>query len=216
MQSNSNKSIKIQTLFSTCSVVLFTALIWLNFAEFSSAQLLIVQNSISQTELEQIPQTVGDPILTGQEGNYTAKILINAPIEKVWTVLTDYNNFPNFLPTVSAVKILESNGNQKVYEQTNVVQVLFFSQSSKIAIAATETYPSSISFQLREGDSIKALKGSWKLEPISANQVLVTNQVAVEPSPNVPRDFFFNIYSENLSKTLAALKQETEKRLNTK
>ncbi len=201
------------------SLVCLIGVIWLGSPKILGAQ------TVSQTKLpekppvsmpisesEQASLNTGMPVLTGEEGKYTAKILVNAPVDRAWNVLTDYNSFPKFLPTVTAIKILESNGNQKVYEQTNTVQVLFFSQSSKVAIASTEAYPSFITFQMRESDSINLLKGTWKIEPISSNQILITNQVNVEPSASVPRDFFFNIYSENLTKTLSALKQEMEKR----
>jgi ribosome-associated toxin RatA of RatAB toxin-antitoxin module len=176
-------------------------------SQFASAEVTQILSQSDQTTLN-----AGKVVLTGQDGNYIGKIIINTSAEKVWNVLTDYTNFPKFLPTVTAVKLLESHGNQKVYEQTNVVQVLFFTQSSKVAIAATETYPSGITFQLGKGDSIKALKGSWQIEVISPNQVLVTNQVNVEPNSATPKDIFFSIYSDNLAKTLTALKQETEKR----
>jgi ribosome-associated toxin RatA of RatAB toxin-antitoxin module len=183
--------------------------IWLGSSELSMAQ-TIPQASLSESDRASLNS--GMPLFSGEEGKYTTKILVNATIDRVWEVLTDYSGFPKFLPTVTAIKMLESNGNQKVYEQTNTVQVLFFSQNSKVAIAVTEIYPSSISFQLRESDTIASLKGTWKIESISPSQVLIANQVNVEPSASVPRDFFFNIYSENLIKTLSALKQEMEKR----
>lgn len=176
---------------------------WFNFPDISFAQTI---------EPEQATLNAGKPVLTGQDGRYIGKILINASAEKAWEVLTDYNHFSKFLPSVTSVKILESKGNQKVYEQVNTIQVLFFTQTSKVTIAATETIPSLITFQLQSGDSLKSLQGSWQIEPISTNQILVTNQVNVEPIASMPRDIFFGIYSENLTKTLAALKQETERR----
>ena len=176
---------------------------WFNFPDISFAQTI---------EPEQATLNAGKPLLTGQDGQYIGKILINASAEKAWEVLTDYNHFSKFLPSVTSVKILESKGNQKVYEQVNTVQVLVFTQTSKVTIAATETIPSLITFQLQSGDSLKSLQGSWQIEPISTNQILVTNQVNVEPIASMPRDIFFGIYSENLTKTLAALKQETERR----
>ncbi len=176
---------------------------WFNFPDISFAQTI---------EPEQATLNAGKPVLTGQDGRYIGKVLINASAEKAWEVLTDYSHFSKFLPSVTSVKILESKGNQKVYEQVNTIQVLFFTQTSKVTIAATETIPSLITFQLQSGDSLKSLQGSWQIEPISTNQILVTNQVNVEPIASMPRDIFFGIYSENLTKTLAALKQETERR----
>ncbi|AFY72723.1 oligoketide cyclase/lipid transport protein [Synechococcus sp. PCC 7502] len=188
-------------------------------SQFSKAEVSSPINKLSKlsklselSEQEQTALTAGKVILTGQDGHYVSKILINAPIEKAWKVLTDYRNFPKFLPTVTSVKILESKGNYTVYEQTNVVQILFFSQSSKLTIAATADYPSLITFEMQTGESIKSLNGVWQIEVISPNQVLVTNTVNVEPSPSTPSSLFFSIYSDSLIKTLIALRQEAERR----
>jgi ribosome-associated toxin RatA of RatAB toxin-antitoxin module len=194
------------------SIIFFSSImliggILLNFPQFSMAK---VTKLIS--EQEQISLDSGNVILLGKNGQYIGKIIINASFEKVWNVLTDYGSFPKFLPTVTSVKVLESNDNRKVYEQTNAVQILFFSQISKVIIAVNELYPLLINFQMREGDSIKSLKGSWQIESLSNDRVLLTNQVNIEPNSSAPRDLFFNIYSENLIKTLIALKQETERR----
>jgi ribosome-associated toxin RatA of RatAB toxin-antitoxin module len=78
-------------------------------------------------------------------------------------------------------------------------------------IAATESYPQRIAFNLVEGD-VDSLQGTWQLEPISSNQVLITHQVNVEPESSTPRGIFFNIYQNTLQDTLAALKQEAERR----
>jgi ribosome-associated toxin RatA of RatAB toxin-antitoxin module len=201
-----SKNISRPATFSLALIFLFGGVLF-NFPQFSIAQ---VSESIS--EQEQTSLNMGNAVLTGQDGHYIGKILINASMAKAWKVLTDYSNFPKFLPSVTSIKILESKSNTKVYEQTNVVQVLFFSQTSKVTIAATEVYPNLITFQMRAAESIKSLKGSWQIEAIAPNQVLITNQVNVEPSASTPSSLFFSIYRESLIKTLTALKQETEKR----
>jgi ribosome-associated toxin RatA of RatAB toxin-antitoxin module len=197
-------------LFSLALIFLFGGMLF-NFPQFSFAQLAESISAPEQTALNADLGT-GKAVLTGQDGHYIGKILINTSVAKAWKVLTDYSNFPKFLPSVTSIKILEITGNTKVYEQTNVVQVLFFSQTSKVTIAATEVNPSLITFQMRAGESIKSLKGSWQIEAIAPNQVLITNLVNVEPSASTPSSLFYSIYRESLIKTLTALKQETERR----
>ncbi|XQQ07866.1 MAG: hypothetical protein EDM05_62560 [Leptolyngbya sp. IPPAS B-1204] len=75
-------------------------------------------------------------------------------------------------------------------------------------IAASETYPTKISFSMVEGD-LEKLQGAWYVTG-AGSQVMITHQVIVEPASN--RSLFFNIYKDNLQKTMAALKQEIEQR----
>ncbi|MGJ3253895.1 MAG: SRPBCC family protein [Elainellaceae cyanobacterium] len=153
----------------------------------------------------------GRVTLSGSNGQYTVRVLVSAPAATAWSVLTDYNNFSRFFPSVAESRLLRSDGNQRVFEQINVIRIFPISRRSRIVIAATESYPQRIAFNLVEGD-VDSLQGTWQLEPISATQVLITHQVSVQPESSTPRGIFFNIYQNTLQDTLAALKQEAERR----
>jgi ribosome-associated toxin RatA of RatAB toxin-antitoxin module len=161
-------------------------------------------------EQEQVALQKGKVILTGQEGHYTGRFLVTASIDTAWKVLIDYDNFQNFLPNVASSRILENNGNQKVFEQVNVVRVFLFSRKSRVVIATSERYPSQIAFRSIAGN-LKSLTGSWQLEPISPNRILVTNQVMVAPSASTPGALFFKLYKSALKDSLMALERETER-----
>ncbi|PZV12129.1 MAG: cyclase/dehydrase [Leptolyngbya sp.] len=160
---------------------------------------------------EQTTLKAGNVVLNGDNGRYTGRVLITAPVDTVWKVLTDYNHFKNFLPGVVSSRILETNGNQTVFEQVNSVRVLLFTQKSRLVVAASNQYPKQIDFRLKEGD-IKSLNGMWKLEPVSPSQVLVTQEVTFDPGTSVPRGLAFNIYKNALADSLKAIKKETERR----
>ena len=166
---------------------------------------LIVLPAPEQTALRE-----GRVFLTGDRGQYTGRILVTAPMDTVWKVLTDYDNFERFFPNVEASQLLESNGNQKVFEQVNVIRAFIFDRKARVRIATTETYPQHITFHLVDGD-LKSLEGDWQLEPVSPNQVLITHHINVDPGSDF-RDLFFSLYEESLENTLKALKQEIEKR----
>lgn len=172
---------------------------------------IATSNPIAQLPAqEQNTLRSGDAYLTGQNGQYTCRVLVKAPVATAWKVLTDYNNFKNFLPNVTASQVVESKGNRKVFEQVYTIQALIFSQDSRIRIAATETYPKQIDFQMVEGD-LNSLKGVWRIDPVSANQVLITHQVAVTPKTKKNRALFYGIYEDSLENTLRAVKQQAEK-----
>ena len=159
----------------------------------------------------------GDVIFLGEKGEYTCRILTNSSVENAWQVLTDYDNFANFLPGVESSQLIERKGDRTVFEQINKVKTLVFSIEARLQIAQTETYPQQIAFEAIDGD-IKSLKGTWTLEPVSpypsapADRVLLTHKVIVEPNQSLSDEIFFKIYENRLEETVAAIKQETEKR----
>jgi ribosome-associated toxin RatA of RatAB toxin-antitoxin module len=172
---------------------------------------IATSNPIAQLPAqEQATLRSGDAYLTGQNGQYTCRILVKAPVATAWKVLTDYNNFKNFLPNVTASQVVESKGNRKVFEQVYTIQALIFSQDSRVRIAATESYPKKIDFQMVDGD-LDSLKGVWRIEPVSANQVLITHQVTVTPKTKKNQALFYGIYEDTLENTLRAVKQQAEK-----
>jgi len=166
---------------------------------------------------ERVALRQGRVVLTGERGEYTGRILVKAPIATAWEVLTDYNNFQDFLPNVARSQVLESNGNSLVFEQVNIIRVFIFTQKPRVKIAAKLTEPQQITFSVIEGD-VDSLEGVWRLEPVSPypgappDRVLVTNQVTVDPGNISTRDLFFSIYKKSTLDTLAAIKQEIEKR----
>ena len=159
----------------------------------------------------------GEVIFIGEKGKYTCRILTDSTIENAWQVLTDYENFAEFLPGIESSKLIEQQGDRAIFEQVNKVKTLVFSIEARLQIANTESYPKQIAFEAVDGD-IKSLKGKWTLEPVSPypsappNQVLLTHQVTVEPNKSLSDEIFYKIYESRLEETVAAIKQETEKR----
>lgn len=180
----------------------------------------LVQPATSQTQ----PQTLiaqsaqnrdlqsGRAVVSGDQGNFVGQVLVNVPAEMAWQVLTDYDNFENFLPGVTSSQLLASEGNRRVFEQVNEVRVAFFNQRTRVRIATSETFPRQIDFQLVEGD-VESVVGAWQIDPVAdnPNQVVVTHRVDIDPGQS-NRGVFFNIYRNNLRDTLSALKEEMERR----
>lgn len=167
--------------------------------------------------LERVVLREGEVSLQGEKGKYTARILVTSSMDTVWQVLTDYNNFEQFLPRVTDSELLEENGDRKVFEQVNKVKVFLFNKKNRMRIAVQENYPQQITFKIVDGD-LETLDGAWKLEAVSPypsappNQVLITHQVEVEPGSILSKSVFFDIYESTLKDTLAAIKEEVEQR----
>ncbi|MEB3883032.1 SRPBCC family protein [Lyngbya sp. CCY1209] len=154
---------------------------------------------------------VSGAFLTGENGRYTGEILVNTSADTAWKVLTDYENFPRFMPTVIDSQLLTTQGNQKVFELVYQIRAIIVDKRIRVRIANVETYPQQIAFKLVEGD-LRSLQGTWTIQPISSRQVRIQHQVAVDPGSTPSRAIFYNIYESSLKNTLEAIKKEAEGR----
>lgn len=186
----------------------------------SGAKAKLFDGPVDNLPLEQrVSLRNGEILFFGNNGTYTCRILVDASMNNAWAVLTDYDNFAEFLPGVESSQIVESNGDRKIFEQTNKIKTLIFSVKSRIKISTTESYPQQIIFRAIDGD-LETLNGEWLLEPVSEypsappTKVLMTHRVTVEPAKAPSDSIFFNIYESRLKETIAAIKQEAEKRSN--
>lgn len=201
-------------LFTLLAVSSYT--LSLIFSPVATAKLF--DGPVDQLPLEQrVSLRRGELVFLGKEGEYTVRLLVKTSIDDAWQVLTDYDNFAEFLPGIISSELLENNGDRKVFEQINKIKTIVFSIKSRIKIATTESYPAQIDFEAIAGD-LQALNGKWILEPVSPypsappDQVLITHKVSVEPGKSPSDGIFFNIYENRLQETLVAIKQEVEKR----
>ena len=94
----------------------------------------------------------GEILLRGSKGKYIGYTIVRGNIQTLWSVLTDYDNFEKYMPNVVESQLLESDGNQKVFEQVQNFQILFFSRRTKVKTMVTEAYPKLIKFKVLEGE----------------------------------------------------------------
>jgi ribosome-associated toxin RatA of RatAB toxin-antitoxin module len=166
---------------------------------------------------EQVILKNGQPVITGEKGKYTARVLVSTSVDTAWSVLTDYGNTSKFIPHVVSSKVLTASGSQKVIEQVDVRQVFFISTRSRIRSAITETAKTRIDFKAIEGD-LKSMKGYWLLEPVAAakgskaKQVLITQVVEAQPKAGIPSGIFYSTFKDSLTEIMSATKKEIERR----
>ena len=174
--------------------------------------------------LDQLPATErntlrnGNVIVARDNRQFVGRVLVNASVSNAWQVLTDYDNFDQFLPNVESSQLLEAAGDRRVFNQISAVRVFPVTKRVEVTIAATEQHPQQIAFTMLDGDA-RSIQGIWRIAPIAPyrgatpKQVLITHQVNIEPEGGaIARDIFFNTYTGVLENTLAAIKSETEQR----
>ena len=55
----------------------------------------------------------GELVFLGKSGEYTSRLLLDTSIENIWSVLTDYDNFSQFLPGVISSEIISGDGDSQ-------------------------------------------------------------------------------------------------------
>lgn len=177
---------------------------------FQSESSLISPLAIAKAEEEQSSQIN----VEGEKGNYVAELEVEGSLEKAWEVLTDYDNFENFIPNTVNSKIIEENGNNLVFQQTNSIDLILLTQEFVVQIAATKMPRQKIDFQMIEGD-LGSLTGSWQIEQFSDRQVRIIHRVNVTPKSQGEALIFYPIYENSLEETLEAIAEEITKRSKT-
>ena len=164
---------------------------------------------LSQETINNNNQTV----VSGENGQYRAEILVNASAAALWGVLTDYNNFNQFIPNVTSSEVIESKGETNIIEQISQRTFLGIPIKTVIRTENLEIDREQINFTLIDGDLSK-LEGYWKIEPVASSQsgdrVLLIHQVEAQPPAGIPADIFYDIFEDSLAPTLDAIRQEAE------
>lgn len=199
--------------FIFCSVLILGIPRNLNGAVVAQAQdtVSLKNNLADLSTQEEIDLKQGKVILQGQKGKYLGQVIAPGNIDIAWEVLTDYNNFENFLPSVAQSTIISENGDRIIFEQVNVVDLWLFQQEFTIQIEAIKTPATLVDFKIVDGD-LKKLVGKWQIEEISPGNILLRHGVEVEPGSDTEKPFFYGIYESSLEETLKAISQEISRR----
>jgi ribosome-associated toxin RatA of RatAB toxin-antitoxin module len=182
-----------------------------------SRPIQVANQPLTLASIDRLALKPGQAVITGNNGKYTAQILIQGTVDQVWSVLTDYNNYASFMPNMTASKVLATKGNQYLVEQVDRYRILLFTTTARTRLNITENPQESYNFQMVEG-KLQKLQGRWSLQPVagsagsSVNHVLVTATIEAQPLPNTPKDIFFSLFQNTLRDRLQAINTEVKNR----
>lgn len=131
--------------------------------------------------------------------------IFNAPIEKVYAVLKDYESYPEYMDGVKNVKVVSSSGDSSVVEYDISIIKKF---NYQLNITATEN--SKIEWTFKSGDIFSKNSGSWNLKDLGDGKTEVNYLVEVEFKVKVPGMISRKLVSSNLP----SLMKSVEKRAN--
>lgn len=95
----------------------------------------------------------------------SANAVVQAAPAAVWKTLTNYERMTEFVPDLSACRVLSRNGNEVVIEQQGVARFLFMSNPIHLVVRAMEKPMTSIDIDLISGD-MRHYEARWTLTPL--------------------------------------------------
>lgn len=133
-------------------------------------------------------------------------IVVNAPPEKVFDIVVDYDRYPEWLTEVKRIHTSARQGGEvKVHYEVD-----FKIKTIRYIILAREERPKRMSWSFVEGEVMKDNKGSWVLEPEGEGRTKVTYSVDVTVGPLVPKSILNALVDQSLPKMLESLKRRAE------
>lgn len=135
----------------------------------------------------------------------TRSIVFNAPIEKCFEIISDYERYPDFLPEVKKLRTSNRSGNEvDVHYEAEVVKVI------KYTLHLKEEKPTKVTWSFIEGEFMKDNKGGWVLEDQGNGTTKATYSIEVAVGPLVPKTILNALVDSQLPKLLENFKKRIE------
>lgn len=140
------------------------------------------------------------------------EVLIEAPIEKVFGVVVDYERYPEFVPGIRSSRVRDAGGEKQVEYQLDLGI-----RKVKYVLRMAEKRPTTVSWSLVSGDMMKVSNGSWALaDEGGKTRAVYTVDIQISRPPLVPQMIVDRVSDEltriQLPKTLEAFKARAEGR----
>ena len=136
----------------------------------------------------------------------TRTIHINAPVERCFEVITNYEHYPEFLLAVKRVRTFDRSGpNVSVEYDADIIKRITYS------VRMFEEAPHRVSWTFIRGDFMKNNYGGWVLEPDGAG-TKATYTVAVDLGPLVPKALLRPLVEVQLPTLLTSFKRRIEQK----
>lgn len=155
-------------------------------------------------------------LLKGGRGQYEVMAATVADKTTAWSVMTDYGNFSQFLPSVAQSRVLETDGARTVVEQVDRRRILLSTVESVIRTENLEIDQQQINFRLLQGN-LQHMYGHWRLDSVAPPTspkplMLLSHLVHAEADLGPFKPMFYRLFETSLVDMVQALRQEIERR----
>lgn len=140
------------------------------------------------------------------------EMVVDVPVERFWEVVADYAAYPEFVPSVKAIRVVRTDKGVKDVEYEVDLGV----KTIKYTLRHLEHAPTKMTWSLVKGEMMKVSNGAWELTNHAGKTLArYTVEVQVQKPPLVPQSIMDRVSDEltkvQLPKTLDAFKARAEK-----
>ncbi|WP_446011723.1 SRPBCC family protein [Candidatus Electrothrix sp.] len=173
------------------TLLFFRDIAWAGYPEHNSAKIppVIKLNSQEQQAVEKKEIIVREQPTNGKPGKVVEAVgIIEATGEVVRDIVMDYSSYPDFMPNVSRLEILQQD---KTTATLNYFLILPLGKIKKYRVSTTASEPapktSLIQWQLKPwpglkpAETIQDTTGYWRIEELDAQRSLVLYHVYIDP-----------------------------------
>jgi len=127
-----------------------------------------------------------EAVRRGDAVEVRAHALLDAPVQLVWQVISDYERLPQFVPNLRRSVVIARNGNQLLVEQSGEARFAFFSVPIEVRLEVIEQPPDWIASRAVAGN-LRRMSGRYELYPDPARgSVQLRYFGAIEPGFELP------------------------------
>lgn len=136
------------------------------------------------------------------------EIVIDAPMDTVFDVITDYERYPEFLPETQDVQLVSRDNSGAVvrFELDLVMRVAY-------TLRLVEQRPERVSWTLEEAKVMAENNGGWRLEAAGEGRTKATYGLEVKLRGLIPKSVSTRLMGTTLPQTLERFKARAESML---
>ncbi|HEY4318402.1 MAG TPA: SRPBCC family protein [Herbaspirillum sp.] len=139
-----------------------------------------------------------------------AHMVANAPLQRVWEVLTDYDRLADFVPELTSSRLVARDEDECIVAQEGFGQFLFIKQPIHLLLRVAETPYSTVQTTLVKGNMYE-YSADWAMHAIDSNTTQLDYDATISPMFYVPSLFGTALMKRDLRNMLAAVVREMEK-----
>lgn len=149
-----------------------------------------------------------------QGGIYTvaAEFVVEQPQSVVWSVLTDYEQIPRFIPGVHTSVLRNRTTGRALVEQEAVASVMVFAKTVHLVLEIDER-PDSLTFHDRCGRSFVKYDGAWRFYP-KEGLTTIAYELVAKPTFDVPSFMLKRLLRRDSAEMIANIRREIVTRAN--
>jgi ribosome-associated toxin RatA of RatAB toxin-antitoxin module len=137
-----------------------------------------------------------------------AVVLIDAPVERVMQVVSNYASYQDFLPNFESSRVLSQRGSSAlVYVQVKILKgAARIWAELKLRALADQGTTKIIEGRMTKGN-VKHFHARWEVTPYDAKRTLVAIEMIVDPDLPVPSSIVTNENQKSAKKAVRALRE---------